>query len=158
MPYNKLMRVLPAMLLACLLLPLPAPGAAIDGIAFVRDDGSLSISGTTVRLYGILIPETAEDCYFFERPVPCGPRAVLALKFDIGTDFVHCETRRRGPDGSHLAVCRAGGRDLAAELLRQGWAAALPGASYRYRVLETIAHGRRIGVWGIPVVRGRTLR
>ncbi len=135
--------------------PRPAAATQVDGIAFVHRDGSLSVDGTRVRLFGILIPATGEDCYFFERPVPCAPRAVLALKFDIGLDFVHCRLRARAEDGTPTAVCRAGGRDLAARLLRQGWAAALPHAPDRYRILERIARERHIGIWGIPVVRGR---
>lgn len=143
-----------AIMLVCLLLPRLANAGDIDGIAFVSDDGTLSVGGVTVQLYGIHIPPTGRDCYFFQRPAPCGPRAVLALKSLIGLDFVHCQTRALEPDGSHLAVCRAGGRDLAAELLRRGGAVALPNAPYDYRVLEQIARERHIGVWGIPVVHG----
>lgn len=140
------------MVLLCL-LPLRAGAADFDSFAFVNDDGTLSIRNATIHLYGILIPPTDQDCHTFVRPVSCGPRAVIALKFDIGTNFVHCNTKSQRPDGSYVAVCRAGGRNLSEWLLQQGWAAALPDAPYEYQVLEKIARGRGLGIWGLSVHR-----
>jgi endonuclease YncB( thermonuclease family) len=151
---HPLIRALAIVLLLCLALP-AAHGARFDGFAFVNDDGTLNVRNRTMRLYGILIPPTEESCYFFEKPAPCGPRAALALKFNIGTDFVHCNTRSRNTDGSYVAVCEAGDEDLAAELLRQGWAVALPDAPFEYQALEKIARNRGIGVWGLSVERGK---
>lgn len=133
------------------LLPPDVGAADFDSYAFVNDDGTLDIDNATIHLYGVLIPPTGTTCYGFERPVPCGPRAILALKFDIGEDFVKCDTKSRNKDGSYVAVCSANGRDLAETLLRQGWAVALPDAPYLYKVLEKIARSRGIGVWGIAV-------
>jgi len=149
-----LTRALAIVLLLCLAPP-AVRGAQVDGIAFVNDDGTLRIRSPTMHLYGVLIPPTEENCYFFEKPPPCGPRAALALKFNIGTDFVHCNTRSRNTDGSYVAVCKAGDEDLAAELLRQGWAVALPDAPFEYQALEKIARNRGIGLWGLSVERGR---
>jgi endonuclease YncB( thermonuclease family) len=148
-----LLRTFAILLLLCLALP-AARGAQFDGFAFVNDDGTLRVRNRTIHLYGILIPPTEETCYFFERPAPCGPRTALALKFNIGTDFVHCKTRSRNADGSYVAVCTAGDEDLAAELLLQGWAVALPDAPFEYQALEKIARSRGIGVWGLAVQRG----
>jgi endonuclease YncB( thermonuclease family) len=143
-------------MLVLLSLALPAArGAEFSGIAFVNDDGTLRVRHRTVQLYGILIPSTEETCYFFQRPAPCGPRTALALKFNIGTDFVHCSTRSRNADGSYVAVCTADDEDLAAQLLSQGWAVALPDAPFEYQALEKIARSRGIGVWGLAVEPGR---
>ena len=147
-------RALAIFLLMCLALPV-ARAAQFDGFAFVNDDGTLTVRNRTMHLYGILIPSTEETCYFFERPAPCGPRAALALKFNIGTNFVHCNTRSRNADGSYAAVCSADDEDLAAQLLRQGWAVALPDAPFEYQALEKIARNRGLGVWGLSVQRGR---
>jgi endonuclease YncB( thermonuclease family) len=127
----------------------------INGNAFVSDDGTLRIQGNTIRLYGILIPATDQTCQFFIRPAPCGPRAVLALKFDIGSHFVHCKPTGEEPSGTIIAICTAGDENLSTWLLQQGWAAALPDAPYQYHVLEKIARARGIGIWGLPVVRRR---
>ncbi|MGA7799629.1 MAG: thermonuclease family protein [Gammaproteobacteria bacterium] len=144
-------RPLVAILTLAGLLAFRAGAADFDSFAFVNDDGTLNIGTATIHLYGILIPQTDTTCYGFERPVPCGPRAILALKFDIGSNFVKCDVRSRKADGSYVAVCTAGDKNLAETLLRQGWAVALPDAPYRYKVLEKIAHAHGIGVWGIAV-------
>ena len=139
-----------------LLLALSAAGLRADEIssyAFVQDDGSLRVSGHTVRLFGIHIPPTAQSCRSFERPVTCAPQAVLALDFKIGADFVHCTPQTRNDDGSITAVCRVGDTDLSAYLLSRGWALALPDAPFDYAALEKIARHRGLGVWGLPVER-----
>jgi len=41
--------------------------------------------------------------------------------------------------------------DLAAYLIRQGWAVSLPGAPFEYTVLERIAEQQGVGVWGFQV-------
>jgi endonuclease YncB( thermonuclease family) len=139
-------------------LPGAALGREISGPARVQDDATLRISGRTVHLYGIYVPDTNRICRSFERPVKCAPRAALALDFKV-SGFVHCEVVEylRGRDVA--AVCRVGGSyfeegdDLAAYLLRRGWAVALPDAPFEYQALERIARARGLGVWGIPIDR-----
>ena len=123
----------------------------ISSFAFVQDDGSLKISGSLVRLYGIYIPPTDQSCYTFIRPVPCGSRASLALDFRISGAFVHCLPRATQADGSITASCTVDKEDLSAWMLQKGWAVALPDAPFEYQTLEKIAQSRGIGIWGIPV-------
>lgn len=123
----------------------------ISSFAFVQEDGSLSVAGYLVHLYGIYIPPTDHTCYTFIRPVPCGTRASLALDFKISGDFVHCMEQAKNPDGSITAICTANGEDLSAWMLQKGWALALPDAPFQYVALEKIARSRGIGIWGIPV-------
>lgn len=99
----------------------------------------------------MLISPTGTTYYGFERPVPCGPRAILAVQFDIGLDFVKCDIKSRNKDGSYVAICSVDGANLTETLLRQSWAVALPDAPYAYKVLGKIARARGIGVWGIAV-------
>ncbi len=127
----------------------------ISSYAFVQDDGSLKVSGRTIRLFGIYIPPTAQSCRTFERPVTCAPQAALALDFKIGADFVHCTPRSRNDDGSITALCRVGGNDLSAYLLERGWALALPDAPFEYAALEKIARNKSLGVWGFSVEKRR---
>jgi endonuclease YncB( thermonuclease family) len=137
---------------------LATTGALADfsSYAFVEDDGTLRIDNKTVRLYGIYIPPSDQDCRTFERPVKCAPQAALALDFKIQS-FVHCEEKGRERDGTVIGLCRVGrgsfsqGEDLSAYLLEQGWALALPDAPFEYQALEKIARSRGIGVWGIRV-------
>lgn len=151
-------RLMRWVMLFLLMVPVAVAAEVFSGIGFVNEDGSLTVASRTVHLYGIYIPETDETCHTFVRPVRCGPRAVLALKFRI-TGFVRCAERLRRPDGSIEAVCRTGGdafepgEDLSAHLLRYGWAVARPYAPFEYHALERIARHRGVGIWGIPMIR-----
>lgn len=139
-----------------LLLTFSSAGVRADEIssyAFVQDDGSLRMSGYTIRLFDIYIPPTAQTCRRFERPVTCAPQAALALDFKIGADFVHCDPQTHNDDGSITAFCRVGDDDLSAYLLSRGWALALPDAPFDYVALEMIARQRGLGVWGFAVER-----
>jgi endonuclease YncB( thermonuclease family) len=106
-----------------------------------------------IRLYGIYIPPTEITCRSFLQPRRCAPRASLALDFKI-QGFVYCEEKSVNEDSSINAVCYADytsvskGEDLAAYLLEQGWAVALPDAPFEYHVLERIARNRGSGIWG----------
>lgn len=123
----------------------------ISSYAFINDDGTLRIRKHTIHLFGIYIPPTDRTCRSGTSPVKCAPRAVLALDFKIGADFVRCNIKGKKADGSLIAVCYVDDDDLAAYLLERGWAAALPDAPVEYQVLERIARNRSLGVWGIPV-------
>lgn len=144
-------------LLLCFLLLMPLFTLAdLHSYALVNDDGTIQVRGRTVHFYGIYIPETNYNCQTFIRPVQCGQRAALALKLKI-QGFVRCEEKSRNEDRSINAICRVGvssfseGEDLAAYLLRHGWAVALPDAPFEYQVLERIARKQSVGVWGFPI-------
>jgi endonuclease YncB( thermonuclease family) len=133
-----------------------AYSAEITSYAIVKEDGTLRLRGRTIRLYGIYIPATDRTCQTFTRPVNCGTRAVLALEFKIGANFVSCEPQWRNDDRSITAVCHVEGEDLGAYLIERGWALALPDAPFEYVALEKIARSRGIGVWGFPGKRAIT--
>ena len=128
----------------------------LNSWAQVNQDGTLRVSGKTVHLLGIYIPDTDRTCNTNKRPPVCGTRAALALDFKID-GFVRCDIRSRNDDGSVVGWCRVNassfdeGEDLSAYLLERGWAVALPDASFEYQTLEKIARSRSVGVWGIPV-------
>ncbi len=123
----------------------------LSSFAFVHEDGTLTVDGRLVHLYGIYIPPTERTCTTFVRPMPCGTRASLALEFRIAGDFVHCVERAGNADGSVTANCTAGGEDLSEWMLQRGWALALPDAPFQYAAMEKIARAKGIGVWGIAL-------
>ena len=133
-----------------------APARELHSYALVEDDGSLLIEGKRVHLYGIHLPETGRHCRGNIRPVRCGSRAVLALEFRI-QGFVHCYPQTRNSDRSLNGICYVErgpfdqGEDLAAYLLTQGWALALPYAPFEYHALERIARHNDRGIWGFTV-------
>lgn len=130
----------------------------ISSYAFVHEDGSLTVGGYRVRLYGIYVPPTDRTCQTFIRPMPCGTRASLALEFKISGDFVRCAERSRNADNSITASCTSNGDDLSEWMLQKGWAVALPDAPFQYAAMEKIARSRGIGVWGIPIDNPRGIR
>lgn len=148
---KQMRQILFAALAAMASVPWALAQSEISSFAFVQDDGSLKISGSLVRLYGIYIPPTDQSCYTFVRPVPCGSRASLALDFRISGAFVHCLPRATNADGSITASCTVDKEDLSAWMLQKGWAVALPDAPFEYQTLEKIAQSRGIGIWGIPI-------
>lgn len=139
-------------LLFGLLLPSATMLASdFSSYAFVNDDGTLRIGSQTARLYGIIVPAFDQACASTVHPVECRPRdAALALKFKVGSNFVHCDIKERKPDGSVLATCTVNDQDLASWLIQQGWAAAAPDAPPEYVVLEKIARHRGVGMWALP--------
>ncbi len=145
---KSLTLALPSLLLA-LLLGINSAVADIGARAIVQDDGTLKINGKTVRLYGVLIPTLGHTCRTNIRPPRCAPRAVLQLDFKVH-GFVYCDEVQRFTDRSVSAICRVGQKreDLAAWLLSQGWAVALPGAPFEYVTLERFAKANRRGFWG----------
>ena len=126
--------------------------------AAVNENGTLRITGKTVKLFGIYIPDTERTCSTNWVPPVCGSRAYVALEFKIH-GFVHCELLVHNADRTYTGLCRVNvsafdeGEDLSAYLLQKGWAVALPDAPFEYHTLEKIARHRNLGVWGIPVDR-----
>ena len=150
----RVVRILTSTL--CLLVLLPAHAREIVGHAIVRDDGSLRIRERVIRHHGIYLPETERQCREWIRPVRCADRAVLQLDFKV-QGFIHCVTLHENEDSSLEGTCYVDrtrfreGEDLAAYLIRYGWAVALPNAPFKYHALEKIARSRGFGVWGFRV-------
>jgi endonuclease YncB( thermonuclease family) len=148
-----------ALLPALALFTSPAARAAdadIVGAATVLADGSLRVNSSWVRLYGIYVPLSGQQCATFISPARCGSRAALALDNRI-QGFVFCHSVHGNRDGSVSAVCfhrRAfytAGEDLALFLVSRGLAFALPGAPFEYVAYERVAQTRQLGIWGFSV-------
>jgi endonuclease YncB( thermonuclease family) len=131
-----------------------ADSRVVDGLANVRSDGTLSVGGTAVRLFGIYLPLYERTCRFVIRPPSCAPKAVLVLEDRI-KGFVRCELVRRGADGILEGICGQRTRDLfgpredlGAYLVQEGFALASPYAPPEYFALERLAESRELGLWG----------
>ena len=135
-------------------------GAAdIVSYAIVQDDATLLVRGQTIRLYGIHIADMRPFCDSTFRPTRCQSRAAVALASRI-QGFVRCVPQVRYNDRSIGAFCSVRGTgtpsrqiDLGAYLIEQGWAVALPYASFAYHTLEEIAKVNGRGVWGFQADR-----
>src|SRR5262245_8210406 len=97
-----------------------ATASDIAGVASVTDGDTIQIHGQSIRLYGIDAPERGQLCKLDDKPWRCGPAAANALADHIGSRMVTCTARDRDRYGRTVAVCRVGGEDVNAWLVREG--------------------------------------
>jgi endonuclease YncB( thermonuclease family) len=122
-------------------ITIAGPGQAIDG-------DTLVVAGVRVRLHGIDAPEVGQTCGGRELSRwPCGAAARDALTGLIAGQDIGCTGSSFDTYGRLLASCRAGGRELNAEMVRNGLAWAYVRYSQRYAALEAEARSRIVGVW-----------
>ena len=81
------------------------------------------------------------------KEVPCGQQSAAALANRIGHQTVTCEPEDRDRFGHVVAVCRAGGNDLNAWMVRQGMALAYRRFSNDYVRQEKKAAKEKAGIW-----------
>jgi endonuclease YncB( thermonuclease family) len=120
----------------------------IVGAARVIDGDTVSVGDVRIRLEGIDAPESAQTCQRrWQGNWPCGSAATTALQNLIGHNAIRCE--RHGLDKYHrvLGVCFVDGRDVNAEMVRQGYAWAFVRYSTSYVKEEAAAKAERIGIW-----------
>ena len=136
----------------------PEPAyAQLVGPAVVQSDASLVVNGKRLVLADIELIPAGRTCDTNILPPLCGAPAAIALRTKI-THFVSCRLRADVP-GLDTAVCQhaaqypAGGEDLGAFLVAQGWATASPTAPPFYRTMETIARSQGRGAWGLRIDR-----
>ena len=136
----------------CLLMSTGVFAAPISGQADVVDGDTLSIRGQSarIRLYGVDTPEGQQTCEDAAgKRYLCGSRAADALSALIGRNGrVSCQEEDRDRYGRIVAVCQANGRDINAELIRQGWALEYKQYSDgRYSGDEDEAREAKRGLW-----------
>ena len=143
-------------LAVALLLGMAVAGAHADdnllaGSAKVRGPDMLVVSGTRVRVSGVLPPEEASRCRdAVSATATCIEAAAAVLARLIGDGTVTCVKERRLGHGYYLGHCRtADGTDPALALLELGLLQPDPAAAPdAYRQAATAARAARIGLWG----------
>ncbi len=118
----------------------------ITGRASVIDGDTIEIHEQRIRLHGIDAPEAGQACSKADGASwPCGRQAALALSGFLGTQTVRCV-----PNGTSydclVAVCEIGGIDVAAWLVRKGWAIASARHSLAYADEEE-ARETGLNIW-----------
>jgi endonuclease YncB( thermonuclease family) len=136
----------------CISAATSVSAAPISGQADVVDGDTLSIRGQSarIRLYGVDAPEGQQTCEDGTgKRYLCGSRAADALSALIGRNGrVSCEEEDRDRYGRIVAVCRANGREINAELIRKGWALEYKQYSdARYAGDEADARKAKRGLW-----------
>lgn len=140
----------PILLAVALLAATPALADPVVGVASVIDGDTIDIHGTRIRLNGIDAPESRQLCLDAAgKQYRCGQQAALAL-----ADFLDahrptsCVEVDRDRYGRTVAVCTAGGQDVADWLVRGGHALDWPRYSDgAYAGAEKAAQAARRGMW-----------
>lgn len=123
-------------------------GPAMANTVLIVDGDTLDVDGTRYRINGIDAPEAAQKCKTERgKNWACGDAATNALYDLTNGKTVHCETLATDSYGREIARCYAGGRDLAAAMVRQGMAWAFLKFSDEYEGLQTEAKANKRGIW-----------
>ena len=109
----------------------------------ITDGDTLKLNGTIYRLWGIDAPETKQDC---PDGWPAGRLATTKLQALIQGKTVACEAKDTDRYGRTVAICRAGGEDLGAIMVREGMAWAFIRYSRDYVDQEAAARAEGLGV------------
>lgn len=125
----------------------PALSQSLSGTASVIDGDTIEIHGQRIRLHAIDAPESRQTCTRGGRTWRCGREAALALADRIGRRPVTCDRRDIDRYGRVVSVCREGGEDLNAWMVRSGWALAYRRYGRDYIRAEAEAQRNRRGLW-----------
>lgn len=113
----------PVIVGACLLSTcLDARADDIAGRATVTDADTIRIGNAKIRLFGIDAPESAQQCARDGKCYPCGQEATEALSRLLGASQVDCKDTGGRTYGRMVAVCFIDGKNVNAEIVRQGHA------------------------------------
>ena len=120
-----------------------APGAAVR----IVDGETLALDGQVMRLAGVRAPARGQACHDAAgRAYDCGAAAAAALARLVGGREVACRVQGRDAQGRLLGLCRAGGAELNASLVADGWVLAGAGVA-ALQPLEATAREARRGLW-----------
>ena len=108
----------------------------------VVDGDTIKLKGVTWHLWGIDAPENKQLCGTY----PAGAEATGALAKLMRDKTITCERRGTDRDGHMSGLCRAGGDDLSAAMVRLGMAWADVQSSRDYVTLEEKAKAALLGV------------
>lgn len=122
--------------------------APISGRAVAVDGDTLEFDGKRVRLEGIDAPEIGQTCgRRLFGTWSCGRAAQRALDDLVHGRRIECESKGLDKYGRDLGICFVDGRDINAELVRQGMAWAFVQYSQSYVGAEAEARKSRAGIW-----------
>jgi len=137
-----------ALCFAVLVALVAAPARAdVTGKPQVIDGNTLNIAGERIRLYGIAAPAPDQTCTADGAQWPCGEEATYALVFETAYHWVTCKGDNRDRAGQLIAICTIGPYDLAALMVRKGWALADRRYANDYVDEEEEAKAARRGLW-----------
>jgi len=146
-----MMRIATLLLLASTVAALSAD---LIGQASIIDGDTLEIHGTRIRLWGIDAPESSQFCRGQDSlQYRCGAKAANDLAAFINGRLVKCVPVSLDRYGRTVAICTAGGIDLADWLIRNGLALDWPQYSKgKYSEAQREAEHAGRGLWASSYV------
>lgn len=109
----------------------------------VIDGDTLRLNGITWRLHGIDAPEAKQTC---ADGWWAGQEAYLALGRIVWTRKVECTEVTKDRYGRSVGRCTADGKDIGAQMVREGYAWAFTRYSAEYIGQENLARDQGLGV------------
>ncbi|MDE1146115.1 MAG: thermonuclease family protein [Azospirillaceae bacterium] len=130
--------------------PVGGGGDVIEGHAEATEGDTLVVNGGEVKLYAIDAPDPGQTCKNRRgTEYDCFAQATKELQALVKDQIVHCTTKESPAKQKRLAVCKLDdGRDVAAVMVRVGWALAYEELSVDYYRLQIRAMSYRTGMWG----------
>lgn len=124
----------------------PMPTTIGSGTAVEGD--TLSVNGGVVKLWGIDAPDMGQKCARAGgQEYDCYTASRDALTKLISGKQIECHIRSKDSNGQQVGTCGVGGYDLAALMIKGGWAMAYHSLNLQYDQLEGVAQARRVGLW-----------
>jgi len=114
-----------------------------EGQFRVVDGDSVALGQKRMRLWGIDAPEFTQTCLRDGQSWACGQAAKAALQAEMRKANIGCEGAKLDKYRRVLVVCRSGGEDINAALVRMGMALSFGG----YGVQERRAAQEHVGLW-----------
>lgn len=126
---------------------LSSAALAAEPLRVIDGDG-LELRGQKIRLWGIDAPELRQECSKDGKRYPCGRMAKDALSAFVGAAQPVCEEVDTDRYGRTIAKCEVSGEDLAALMVRSGWAVDWPLYSKgAYADEQAVAETGNLGQW-----------
>ena len=124
--------------------------SALADDLFVRDGDSFVLNGQEIRLWGIDAPEYHQSCYEGSKRVPCGKYARQRLENLLKDEELNCERVNTDRYKRTVARCYVRGKDIAALMVRSGFA--FDNTRYSrgaYSEQQKAAKNERRGLWSM---------
>lgn len=123
---------------------------ALSSDLFIRDGDSFAMNGKELRLWGIDAPEYRQYCLKDDQSVPCGKYARQRLENLISGKELECERITTDRYQRTIARCTIEGEDVAALMVRAGFAFDYPRYSNgAYSEQQKAAKDEHRGLWSM---------
>ncbi|MDD3668703.1 MAG: thermonuclease family protein [Alphaproteobacteria bacterium] len=121
-----------------------------SGVAGVVYTGAIfSVGGHIIKLYGIDAPMLEQRCISGSGSrYDCGRLSRQALNQMIGGRTIACRTIIEDDRRNYVATCTLGEKDIASEMVAQGWAVINRRTTNMYAGEEARARQNGLGLWG----------